>query len=384
MERTWLNLEAIQQPEYDSFEDLSSFLHILSNAPELVSLNECEELMRELSECSIGSHLALIIGDCAESFSDCTSEILRRKAKSYSEYSACFQSATGKPLILLGRLAGQFTKPRSEAFEIIHQGNSDPVKVLSYKGDLVNSINPLERTPDPKRLTQGYYHSAATLNYLRAFRVGIYTAHEALHIKYEDALTRSVDSGFYNAGAHFVWVGEKTRKLGNAHIEYLSKIRNPVGVKVGPNVNTAELVEIIKKLSPGSEKGKVVLILRLGAQKCRSELCRIFAELGECAAQVIWLVDPMHGNTYKAANGYKTRNYSDIFEECATTIEVFQQSPYKISGLMLEASYTEVTEVVGQGITLNDLPNCYSSLCDPRLNYSQTLQILTEVGNLLK
>ena len=385
MERSWLGLEAIQQPEYSSKEDLASALSTLSDVPELISMQECESLKSKLSACSSGASLLLIIGDCAEAYSDCTSSILKKKLKSYSDFLHCLQSSSNKPITLLGRIAGQFCKPRSEAHETINGGNTHTELVPAYKGDLVNSPDPQQRAPDPRRLVQGYYHAAALTNYIRISGLELYTAHEALHLQYENALTRSVeDYGFLNTSAHFVWLGERTRRLGNAHVEYLSRICNPIGVKVGPGVNTEELIQIVTKINPDRETGKVVLITRIGAKMCREEIRRILEDMRACTVPVVWIVDPMHGNTYKTQNGFKTRNYIDIVKECNDTIEVFKEMGVVLAGIMLEASYTQVTEVVGGGITPEVLGIYYTSLCDPRLNYVQAIELLSQVGQKFK
>jgi 3-deoxy-7-phosphoheptulonate synthase len=383
MQRSWLNLEAIQQPNYASESDLSQVLSTLSEVPALISIKELQLLKDQIHSSALGTSLILQIGDCAEAFSDSTAKILETKLKAYSEYASILHHATNKPTLTIGRIAGQFTKPRSEPYEVINDCKIKIGKVLSYKGDLVNSINPSLRDPDPQRLLQGYYNSAVITNFIRLQDTWIYTSHEALHMKYENALTREYNDKYVNVGSHLLWIGERTRKYESAHVEYLSQIINPIGIKLGPNADLEELLKIIAKLNPSNENGKIVLITRLGAKKYRQELPRIVDAVKASGYKLAWIVDPMHGNTYKCGSGIKTRNYEDILDETLGTIEILKSSGEVPAGLHLEASYTDVTEVIGLGVAEEDLNTNYCTLCDPRLNYTQTISLLNQAALLL-
>jgi 3-deoxy-7-phosphoheptulonate synthase len=252
--------------------------------------------------------------------------------------------------------------------------------VESYKGDLVNSIELDKRTPDCQRMLTAYFNAAVTMNFIRASGVNMFTSHEALHIKYEDSLTRQLDSQIINVGAHLLWLGERTRKLKNAHVEYLSHINNPIGIKIGPNANLAELLQITTKLNPLNEEGKIILILRLGNSNFRSQLPGIVHTIKDANLKVTWMVDPMHANTFKNEKGIKTRRFETLLEEIVESCKILTSLGEVPGGIHLESSYTDVTEVVGCGIEDEMLGNKYETLCDPRLNYRQTIELLERVA----
>ena len=286
--------------------------------------------------------------------------------------------------MLVPRIAGQFSKPRTEPFETING-----TRVCSYKGDLINGAEPENREPDPNRMLMGYFNSVAVMNYIRQYCLAenheIFTSHEAMHLSYEAALTRSKGNKNYNLSAHMVWLGERTRKLGYAHTYYLSQIDNPVGVKIGPGVNLDELIQIITLLNPKQENGKLILIPRFGVAGIKQELPRVIEAVQNSGIPHIWVLDPMHGNTYKSQTGFKTRNYSDVLQECLDGIEVLEQHNAHLGGIHIEASYEIVTECVGGecGITEDQLHQHYTTLCDPRLNRSQAIELLTSVGRAM-
>ena len=384
MNRLWLTLEAAQQPVYASLQKLSEKLSVLAQLPALIKISELHNLKSKIASASKGDKLILNIGDCAEPFSDCKDSILSQKIKSYSDYSEKLKNISGKSVVLIGRIAGQYTKPRSEPYELVNQGIGHLEKIQIYRGDLVNTFDYSEREPDPNKLIEGYYKSATISNYIRLSGIELFTSHEALHINYENALTRAFNNKFINFGAHFLWLGQRTRKLGNAHVEYLSNIENPIGIKIGNNTNITELLAIIEKINPNNEEGKIVLIPRLGVSLYKSQLPKIIEPVKNSQKSVAWIIDPMHGNTYKTKSGFKTRNFADIFEETLGSIQILKEFEEIPAGVHLESSYDNVTEVIGLGVDEENLSSNYTSLCDPRLNYYQTLDLLSKISLALK
>ncbi|OMJ70757.1 hypothetical protein SteCoe_31206 [Stentor coeruleus] len=379
MQRPWLSLPCVQQPDYQSSESLQRASNFLSEAPGLITYQEIQSLKSHLASSAEGSSFILQIGDCAEAFSDCTHNLLTSKISQYTAYANHLQQCLNKPIVLIGRIAGQFCKPRSEPYETINGR-----QVLSYKGDMVNSISLDNREPDPERLIKSYFLSATVHNFIRANEPSMFTSHEALHMIYENSMTKYHDGKFMNFGAHFVWLGERTRKLGQAHAEYLSHIDNPVGIKVGPNADLNELIEIINKVNIQNQLGKVALIIRLGIKNYKSQLGMIIDKVKESGKKVVWMIDPLHGNTYKSSTGFKTRDFTTVVEETLGCIEIIRKNNEIVAGLHLEVSFRDVTEVVGLGVCDEDLGNCYETLCDPRLNPKQTIALLSEVAVALK
>lgn len=376
--RPWLSLPSLQQPEYEDQSQLASVLDHLKSAPGYVTNDELSELKSLINQASQGTHFILQVGDCAEAYSDCTPELINEKLRVYNVYRDLISGIIHKPVILLGRIAGQFTKPRSEPFETVNG-----VQVASYKGDLVNSIDPANRKPDPQRMVEGYNHSGTVYSSIRNLGSKVFTSHEALHILFEDAFTRQQENGYLNVSSHLLWLGERTRKLGSGHVELLSVISNPIGIKVGPNASIPDLISILQKLNPANEAGKIILILRIGLNHLRSQLPTVVSSIKAQNLNVSWLVDPMHANTYKTSNGYKSRKLDTLVEEVITVADILKECGECLAGVHLEAAFKDVTECIGLGIEEANLPNKYETLCDPRLNVEQTQFLLRELGNKL-
>lgn len=381
---TWKGLPAIQQPEYTDLQAVQAVTSQMKDLPPVVSTYEVDHLKLELAKVQSGEQLYLQVGDCAESFADCNSVVLEQKLHAYDIYRRVLEQYTQSPVVLIGRMAGQFAKPRSENYEMV-----DGTRVLAYRGDIVNSIDPSYREADPLRMLEGYYRSSATLNYIRQFyspcQSRLYVSHEALLLPYEESLTRKVEKRTYNLGGHLIWLGERTRKLGSAHLTYLAECSNPVGIKVGPGTDLRELPEILRLINPRNESGKLVIIPRLGVNNVREKLPAIARCIKATNINHIWVSDPMHGNTYKTPEGFKTRRFDDILTEIALVSEVLQQEGLRLNGLHLEASWDNVTECVGghAGIGHENLGEHYTSLCDPRLNFSQTCELLHKIAPAL-
>ena len=433
---SWREREAFQQPQYHDREHAEEILRGIARKPPLVFPGEVDTLRTQLAEAAAGKRFILQGGDCVERFSDCNEHTITNKLKIMLQMSVILTHAARKPVVRIGRIAGQYCKPRSRRTEII-----DGTEVLTYRGDAINGMSKVERVPDPERLLQGYFHSGLTSNYLRALtgggfadlhhpynwnlyaiektpkwdeyrvvleqildairfmesfgganteqlgRVEFFTSHEALHLGYEAALTRRVEGEYYNLGAHLVWAGDRSRSLSGAHTEYLRGIRNPVGLKVGPEADIGELLEILRVLNPENLSGKTVLITRLGRERVADLLPLLIERVGAAHLPVVWSCDPMHGNTRVASEGSrKTRSFGDILEETRVSYEVHGRMGSHLAGIHFELTGEEVTECTGGAVDLhdNDLSRNYQSYCDPRLNYAQSLEMAFLVARLLK
>jgi len=436
---SWRARPIVQQPGYDDPVLLEECVEILRGKPPLVARGEVDRLRSILAEAVRGKRFVLHGGDCAERFSDCTSAALTAKLQVLLQMSLVLTYATRKPVIRIGRLAGQYAKPRSEPFERVGQEQL-PV----YRGDLVNSheANPQARRADPRRIVEGYHHAAASLNFIRALieggfadlhhpeqwnldfvkngaynqsyrgvvdaitdaiafmetvgvadaaeqlkRIEFYTSHEALLLPYEEGLTRgSGEREIYNLGAHFLWLGYRTCVPDGAHVEYLRGIRNPVGIKVGPRTQTGDLLEILRRLDPGREPGQVTLITRLGAAHVESCLPPLLQAVAESGHPVLWSCDPMHGNLEYTREGRKTRRLDAIFAELEQTFAIHNRLGSCLGGVHFELTGEAVTECVGgsSGLTESDLSQCYETACDPRLNGAQALEMAFLIAGLLR
>lgn len=426
--QSWRGKEIRQQPAYDDPALVEQVLNRVRTLPSLVHPGEVDTLREQLARAGRGEAFLLQGGDCAERFEDCTREALESKLKILLQMSLVLTWGARIPVVRIGRMAGQYAKPRSSDTETIHG-----VVVPSYRGDNVNGIDPTlrARRPDPERLARAYFYSAATLNYIRAlldggfadlhhpqhwdlgfvrsiarraeyegmrermldslnfvestgvrgsaaFRtVEFYASHEALLLPYETAMTVEVGGHWYNLGAHMLWVGERTRQWNGAHVEYLRGIENPVGVKVGPTISATELVELIRALEPANREGRVTLITRLGAAVVAGRLPALIAATREHGLNVVWACDPMHGNTITTESGYKTRRFESILAELHETFEAHDQSGSHLNGVHFELTGEDVTECVGgaQELSEADLSRSYQTYCDPRLNYGQSLEM---------
>ncbi|MDQ5974973.1 MAG: 3-deoxy-7-phosphoheptulonate synthase [Actinomycetota bacterium] len=409
----------------------------LSLLPPLVFAGECDLLAQRLADASQGKAFVLMGGDCAETFAANNAESIRARLKTVLQMSVVLTYAASLPVVKVGRLAGQYFKPRSNPIE-----NRNGVELTSYLGDAVNALpfDPAVRRPDPQRLVRAYNASSAALNLVRAFtqggyadlrqvhawnqdfvrdsvagqryeamagdldralafmraigadpeelqRVEFYAAHEALSIDYERALTR-IDSRTglpYDVSGHFLWIGERTRQLDGAHVHFASTIRNPIGVKIGPTASPDEVVQLCEILNPDRVPGRLTLITRMGAGRVRDVLPSIVQKVDACGVPVVWVCDPMHGNTREAASGHKTRSFDDIVDEVEGFFEVHRDLGTIPGGLHIELTGDDVTECVGGtgGVLEGNLGDRYETACDPRLNREQSLELAFLVADML-
>jgi len=413
----------------------------LRRLPPLVFAGEARRLTALLGDVADGKAFLLQGGDCAESFKEFHADNIRDTFRLLLQMAVVLTFAGGKPVVKLGRIAGQFAKPRSEATETING-----VTLPSYRGDNINgpAFDPVERAPDPQRLIRAYGQSAATLNLLRAFagggyadlynihkwtlgfvadspngaryreladkisdslsfmqavgvtpathsdlhRVEFFTSHEALLLGVEEAMTRvdSTTGDWYDTSAHLVWIGERTRQLDGAHIEFCRGIKNPIAIKCGPTMEPDELLQLIEVLNPGNIPGRLTLIGRFGADKIAARLPTLMRAVKRAGRRVVWSIDPMHGNTLKAANGYKTRPFDRILAEVRSFIEIASAEGVHPGGVHLEMTGQDVTECLGgaRAVAEHDLASRYHTHCDPRLNADQALELAFLVAERLK
>lgn len=423
------SLLAAQQPEWPDPAQLARVEADLRKLPPLVFAGEADALKSRIALAQEGKAFWLQGGDCAETFEAATADSIRNRIKTILQMAAVLQYGASMPVIKVGRMAGQFAKPRSRDDE--RRGD---ISLPAYRGDAVNDLEFTEeaRRPDPERLLRVYHTSSATLNLVRAFTHGgfadlrkvhewnkgfikdskigpryeamakeigraldfmksagiehdaiktvdFYASHEALILPYEFALTR-IDSRSdlpYAVSAHFLWIGERTRQIDGAHIDFASKVQNPVGVKLGPKTTASEVEALITKLNPENEAGRLTFITRMGASSIREALPPLVRRVEEIGAKVLWVSDPMHGNTYEAPSGYKTRRFEDVIEEVHGFFEVHRTIGTHPGGIHIELTGDDVTECVGGGeeISHEDLSTRYESACDPRLNHTQSLEL---------
>tara|TARA_Y100000590_G_scaffold462181_1_gene625645 strand:- start:6598 stop:7974 length:1377 start_codon:yes stop_codon:yes gene_type:complete len=438
---SWKKKVAKHLPKYKDNNHLSSILNNLSNFPPLVFAGEARNLEKQLAEVANGKAFLLQGGDCAESFSEFHPNNIRDSFKVILQMSVVLTFGASCPVVKVGRMAGQFAKPRSQEYEVV-----DGKEMQSYKGDIINGIdfNEKSREPDPERLIQAYNQSASTLNLLRAFAQGgfanlkkihqwnlsyvedsfskkrfeeisnrideclifmdacgindqnvrqmketdFFTSHEALLLPYEEAFTRidSTNGKWYDVSAHMLWVGDRTRSFDSSHIEFVRGIGNPIGIKVGPSTNTDELIKIIDLINPENTPGRITLICRMGADQVSLKLPQIVSKVEKEGKKVVWACDPMHGNTVKASNGFKTRSLINIFEEIEKFFQIHRAEGSYPGGIHLEMTGQDVTECIGgiQEIKESDLSNRYHTYCDPRLNASQALELSFLLSDFLK
>jgi len=434
-------LVAAQQPQWPGGKDgapLAKAVAELNALPPLVFAGECDDLKSRIAEAAAGRAFWLQGGDCAETFASATADSIRNRIKTILQMAAVLQYYSSLPVIKVGRMAGQFAKPRSNDTE-----TRGDVTLPAYRGDAVNDIEFTEsaRTPDPNRLVRVYNTSAATLNLVRAFTQGgfadlrrvhewnkgfirdsqfgekyeqmaneigralafmesagvdpeqfkavdFFASHEALIIEYEKALTR-IDSRTqlpYDVSGHFIWIGERTRQLDGAHVDFASKVRNPIGVKLGPKTTVEEALALVNTLNPDREPGRLTFITRMGAGKIREVLPALVEGVTKSGAQVLWVCDPMHGNTFETKNGYKTRQFEDVLDEVRGFFEVHKKLGTHPGGIHIELTGDDVTECLGGGnqVSEKDLESRYETACDPRLNHSQSLELSFLVAEMLR
>ncbi len=438
---SWRDFPIKQQPTYPDQDRLIQVEQKLQGFPPLVFAQEIRDLKKNLAEVSAGRGFLLQAGDCAESFAEFNANKIRDTFKVLLQMAIILTFGGRKPVTKLARTAGQFAKPRSSDQEVI-----DGISLSSYRGDIINSVefNPAARIPDPERMLQAYHQSAATLNLLRAFAQGgladlhqvhrwnmsfveaspardrylemseriedalgfmevcgitsqtapsiretqIFTSHEALLLNYEEALSRidSFTDKRYNCSAHFVWIGERTRQIDHAHVEFFKQIENPIGVKIGTGIDQDELIGLIDALNPDNQAGRLTLITRMGADNIAGTLPALIRAVNSEGRNVVWSCDPMHGNTVKASSGYKTRQFDDIMRELRQFFSVHQAEGSYPGGIHLEMTGEHVTECTGGAyqITDSDLGTRYLTQCDPRLNADQVLELAYLIADSLK
>ncbi|CAN5277222.1 3-deoxy-7-phosphoheptulonate synthase class II [soil metagenome] len=437
----WQTLPAGQQPDWPDSHALETALRELASQPPLVFAGECRTLRERLARVAAGEAFMLQGGDCAETFAAFSADGIRDKLKVLLQMAVVLTYAAQLPVIKVGRIAGQFAKPRSAATETV-----DGVVLPAYRGDAVNAVEPSERarTPDPQRLVRVYHQAAATLNLLRAFTRGgfadlekvhdwnqefvasspqgqryaaladeisralrflqacgvdvrndptfhtvdFWTSHEALLLGYEEALTRrdSLTGDWYDCSAHLLWVGERTRRHDGAHVRFLSGVHNPVAAKLGPTATPDEVDALAAVLNPGNEPGRLTLITRMGAGAAEDALPPLVRHVRERGLAVVWSCDPMHGNTFVADSGYKTRHLSDVLAELRVFFGVHAAEGTVPGGVHVELTGEDVTECLGgaQGIADLDLHYRYETACDPRLNNKQALELAFQVAEMLR
>ena len=438
---SWKKKKALHQPNYIDKKKLDIAIKKMKKLPPLVFAGEVRSLKNELAKCVDGKGFLLQAGDCAESFAEFHPNYIRDTFRVIMQMAVVLSFASGVPVTKVGRLAGQFAKPRSSPIE-----EKDGVKLPSYLGDMINGIefNENSRVPNPDRMLQAYNQAASTQNLLRAFAYGgyadlstiqnwnldfvkkskqgsnfkivadriseclrfidacginnenvrqlsetsFYISHEALLLPYETAFTRvdSTTGDWYDVSAHMVWIGDRTRQLNGAHVEFCKGISNPIGIKVGPTSDKDELLKVIKTLNPENEKGKIVLIVRMGSKLIDDLLPPILEKIKSANVNVVWSCDPMHANIEKSKSGFKTRNFNNILNEVKSFFKLHKKSGTYAGGIHLEMTGQNVTECIGglQKISDKDLSSRYHTHCDPRLNASQSLELAFTMANYLK
>ena len=438
---SWRTKPIEQAPIYPDLDQLAQVEEQIASFPPLVFAGEARELKAKLARVAQGEAFLLQGGDCAESFAEHGADTIRDFFRVFLQMAVVLTYAGGSPVVKIGRIAGQFAKPRSAPTE-----TKDGVELPSYRGDIINGIEFDEavRTPDPQRILMGYRQAAATLNLLRAFSQGgyadldhvhqwnlgfvkdspaghryqelsdhiaetlrfmraigltaenapqlrstsLYTSHEALLLGYEQALTRvdSTSGEWYATSGHFLWAGNRTRQLDHAHFNYLRGIKNPIGVKCGPSLKPDELLEMIDLLSPDNEPGRLTLICRFGAEEVGKHLPALIRAAEREGKSVVWTCDPMHGNTIKAGSGYKTRPFDLIMSEVESFFDIHRSEGTHAGGLHVEMTGQNVTECVGgaKAVTETDLSARYHTHCDPRLNADQSIELAFIVAERLK
>jgi 3-deoxy-7-phosphoheptulonate synthase len=434
----WRDRPTAQQPDWPDPAAVTAVTREIARIPPLVFAGECDILKERLAAVARGEAFVLQGGDCAETFEGSTADAIRGKLRTLLQMAVILTYAASVPVVKIGRLAGQFAKPRSSATE-----TRDGTELPAYRGDAINGLEftAAARTPDPQRMLRACHYSAATLNLCRAFTQGgyadlrqvhtwntdfvaaspagqryealageidraltfmnasgtdpaefrtveFYSSHEALLLEYERAMTR-IDSRTgrpYDTSAHFPWIGERTRALDGAHVEFFRHVRNPVGVKLGPATTPQDALALVDRLNPDNEPGRLTFITRMGASRIRSCLPPVVAKVTASGAQVGWVCDPMHGNTIEAPGGRKTRHVEDILAEVTGFFEVHRSLGTHPGGIHIEFTGDDVTECVGgsYGLTEDDLTGRYETACDPRLNRGQSLDLAFRVAELYR
>jgi len=438
---SWRSRPAAQQPDWPDQRAAERVVSEISRLPPLAPPTEIQDLQRSLAAVASGRAFLLQAGDCAERFESCTEQGVRGKLRVILQLAILLTYGSGLPVVKIGRIAGQFAKPRSKPHELV-----DGIELPVFRGDIINSSEPTAhaRRPHAERLLRAYHHASATVNVLRALskegfadldqihawnqefvrrspagqlyekaadeitwalrfvsasgvdlagspalrQVHLYTSHEALLLQFEQALTRFAPDagGWFDTSAHLVWIGDRTRQLDGAHVEFLSGIANPIGVKIGPTTTPAELRELCERLDPGVVPGRLLLISRLGARRVTELLPPLIEAVRSTGRSVVWACDPMHGNTFQSESGYKTRRFCDVTAEIAGFFAVHKAGGTHPGGVHLELTGENVTECLGGAEEVLDthLGTRYETACDPRLNASQSIELAFRVAALLR
>ncbi len=437
---SWQNFKAMQQPNWPDKKGYKAAVDTMAQLPPIVFAGETRVLREQLAAAAKGEAFLLQGGDCSEDFTNCTAPAIRENLKIILQMAVILSYAGGKPVIKVGRMAGQYAKPRSSDTETI-----DGVELPSYRGDMVNApdFTKEARVPDPQNMVKGYYLAASTMNITRAFTKGGYaalhrvhawnnefvetspmgrsyerlarsidqainfmkvigldtdipqlnqasffTSHEALLLGYEEALTRqdSITGKWYDCSAHMIWIGDRTRQLDGAHVEFLRGVHNPLGLKVGPKHDPDEIKRIAWRLNPANEAGRLTLITRFGAKDIERYLPPLIREIKGEGLQVVWSCDPMHGNTYTAETGLKSRRVDDILSEIRSFFEIHWAEGSIPGGIHVELTGQNVTECTGGGRNIMDehLVKNYQTTCDPRLNAEQGLDLAFQIAEMTR
>ncbi len=438
---SWRAFPAVQQPEWPDEGDLDRALKQISSYPPLVFAGEARSLQAALAQVSAGNAFLLQAGDCAESFEEFSANNIREKLRVILQMAVVLTYSLGVPTVKVGRMAGQFAKPRSSPTEKVGD-----LELASFRGYIVNGPAPTAaaRVPDPDRLVQAYHQSASTLNLVRAFTKGgfadltrvhawtqefvgsspegqryeqlaseidralkfmracgvdtennaalhevdVFTSHEALILGYEEALTRqdSLTGAWYDCSAHMLWIGERTRQLDGAHIEFLRGVGNPIGCKIGPSTDVDFVLELCQALNPARVPGRLTLISRMGADKVESALRPLLRAVTDAGHPVVWACDPMHANTFTSSSGHKTRHFDDIMREIAGFVNAHRAEGTWPGGIHVELTGDNVTECLGgaDDLQVADLVDRYHTVCDPRLNGRQGLDLAFAVAELIR
>jgi 3-deoxy-7-phosphoheptulonate synthase len=441
---SWRKHPIVQVPDYTDQNKLEAVEKYMAGLPPLVFAGEAIALRERLGDVAMGNAFLLQGGDCAESFDDFSANRIRDTFRLFLQMAVVLTFGASMPVIKVGRIAGQFAKPRSAPTEVI-----DGVELPSYRGDMVNgnAFTEADRVPDPDRLLKGYHQSSATLNLLRAFATGgladlekvhgwtldfisgseqasryekiasriddclnfmracgissdtsrplreteFFTSHEALLLNYEEAFTRkdtiTSEGGYFSTSAHMLWIGDRTRQIDGAHVEYMRGIRNPIGMKCGPSMVSDDLLRLIETLNPENIPGKLTLISRMGADKVVDHLPPLLEAVKNAGYHVVWCCDPMHGNTVKASSGYKTRRVQDVLEEVKGFFKAHDIVGTHPGGIHFEMTGSDVTECVGgdvKAVSEDSLSDRYHTFCDPRLNANQSLELAFLIADLLQ
>ncbi|MGY3204818.1 3-deoxy-7-phosphoheptulonate synthase [Streptomyces sp. TE5632] len=381
----WEEMPAAQQPDWRDHAAHPEACARLESAPPLVTVGEIRHLRQTLSRLTMTEALLLQLGDCAESFYECTPRHVEQKLRVVDRLADRFGELTGSSVVRVGRMGGQFAKPRSQATE-----SHGAVSMASFRGHMINSeiSAPLTRQPDPRRMVWAYEASAEVQRTMRTYRrdngriptgEGPWSSHEALVIDYESRLVRRdpETDGLYLSSAHLPWVGERTRQPGDAHVSLLSSVVNPVGCKIGPAADPDDVLRVCEVLDPRREPGRLVLIPRMGRDGIREALPPIVRRVANAGHPVIWLCDPMHGNTVKSRSGLKTRHLTDVITEAVRFRDILQNHRQHAAGLHIEVAAEGVTECIGGSVeNEGQISRHYTSLCDPRLNADQAVELI--------